>query len=369
MSDRSRGRKAGLPTPTGDEMTTPTLPLPSSLLVPSALYTVTPELAASYSTGVDVAPVVGDVFFVEVDRVGQHVELESRHGRLHPVLVPGYRCLVVFGNRYATDAYEARVPTEPCEFVDLVARSGVAGVVSETAYARVGMPTRLRVLGRVLDPDDQPLNTIDHGVVNPRRSTTSFPRARMILIVGTAMNAGKSTTAVAIGRALVAAGCTVKASKVTGTASLKEILNMADIGAAVVSDFTYLGYPSTYLLPKRTVVSIFNRLDRRYANNPDHYWIVEVADGVMQRETAMLLSSSDVRDRIDRLVLCAGDACSALGAIGELKERYGLAPDLISGIVGSSPLGRAELARRSDIDVFDARQVDTTSLARTLTGC
>lgn len=120
------------------------------------------------------------------------------------------------------------------------------------------------------------------------------------------------------------------------------------------------------MLSRRTVVSIFNRLDRRYANNPDHYWIVEVADGVMQRETAMLLSSSEVCDRVERLVLCASDACGALGAIAELKDAYGLAPDVISGIVGSSPLGRAELAGRTDIPVIDARQADTAPLVSAL---
>lgn len=344
------------------------IPLPRDLIIPSALLTIDPELASSYAPDLeDCVPRVGDVFYVEVDRIGHHLELESKLGRLHPVLTPGYRCLVTFGNRYATDAWEARTPTKPCEYVDLVARSGVAGLVRNTAHSQIATPTRLRVLGRVLDPDDQPLTTIDHSLVNPRRATTRYPRARMILVIGTAMNAGKSTTAVAAGRALIAAGRTVKSSKVTGTASLREILNMQDAGAASISDFTYLGYPSTYLLPRRTILSIFNRLDRRYANNPDHYWIVEVADGIMQRETAMLLSSADVRDRIDRLVLCATNACGALGALAELKEHYGLAPDVISGLVGSSPLARAELATRTDIPIYDARQANTAPLARALT--
>lgn len=214
---------------------TSSTPLPPNLLIPSALYTITPELPASYVADFECVPKVGDVFFAEVHSTGHHVELESKLGRLHPVLTPGYQFLVTFGNRYATDAYEARTPSEPCEYVDLVARSGVAGIVCETAHSQVATPTRLRLLGRVLDPDDQPLNTIDHGLVNPRKVTTNYPRARMILVVGTAMNAGKSTTAVAAGRALIGADHTVKSSKVTGTASLKEILNMEDAGAAVVS--------------------------------------------------------------------------------------------------------------------------------------
>ncbi len=344
-----------------------TTPLPPNLLIPSGLYTITPDLAAAYTSEMETSPKLGDVYYGEVTSVGHHLDLESKTGRIHQVLTPGYRCLVVFGNRYATDAYEARIPAEFRHDVDLVSRSMVIGTVNQTAHGHVAAPTKIRLLGQVLDPDDQPLNTIDHGTVHPRRATTNYPRAQMILVVGTSMNAGKSTTAVAAGRALIAAGHTVKGSKVTGTASLKEILNMQDAGAINVSDFTYLGYPSTYLLPKRKILSIFNRLDRRYANNPDHYWIVEVADGIMQRETAMLLSSPDVRNRIGRLLLCASDACGALGAITELKENYGLAPDVISGIVGSSPLARTELTQRTDITVCDSRQADTTPLADTLT--
>ncbi|MEM8922307.1 MAG: hypothetical protein AAGD35_02320 [Actinomycetota bacterium] len=346
--------------------------LPENLLIPSALYSLNPELMAGYVPGVDMpiverAPEVGDVHFAEVVEVGQHTELESKSGRIHQVLTPGYRFPVVFGNRYATDSYEARLPERPQRNVDLVARSGMAAVVHELARGRVGTPTTLRLLGPIVDPGGRPLNTIEHGLPADGASVTGYPRAPMILVVGTSMNAGKSTTAVAAGRALIAAGLRVRASKVTGTASLKEILNMADAGAVGVSDFTFLGYPATYLLSSETVVDIFNRLDRHEANNPEEVWVVELADGVLQRETAMLLSSPDVQNRIDRLVLCAADACGALGAIGELKERYGLAPDVISGIVGSSPLARAELSRLTDIAVCDARQADTTPFVNALT--
>lgn len=343
-----------------------TIQLPTNLLIPSGLYTVTPDLLASYDPTLVTTPQLGDVYHGEVTAVGHHVDLESKTGRIHQVLAPGYRCLVVFGNRYATDAYEARIPTEPTPEVDLVSRSGVVSIVHQTAHGHVTTPTRIQLLGRVLDPDDQPLNTIDHCLINPRRTTTQMPRARMILVVGTAMNAGKSTTAVAAGRALIATGHTVKSSKITGTASLKEILNMEDAGARNVSDFTYLGYPSTYLLSEDELLSIFNRLDRRYANNPEHFWVVEVADGIGQRETAILLASTEVRNRIDRIVLCAADAFGALGALGELKDNHGLSADVISGLVGSSPLARAELAERTDIPICDALQAETTTLAQIL---
>jgi len=62
------------------------------------------------------------------------------------------------------------------------------------------------------------------------------------------MNSGKSLTAAAICWALSAMGHKVRGCKVTGTASLKDILHMEDAGASPVADFTYFGYPSTFLL-------------------------------------------------------------------------------------------------------------------------
>lgn len=52
-------------------------PLPSNLLIPSALQTIDPGLAASYTTAGGGPPVVGDVFYAEVESAGQHVELDS----------------------------------------------------------------------------------------------------------------------------------------------------------------------------------------------------------------------------------------------------------------------------------------------------
>jgi hypothetical protein len=106
-------------------------------------------------------------------------------------------------------------------------------------------------------------------------------------------------------------GYDVRAAKVTGTASLKDILHMNDAGAESFADFTYLGYPSTYMLPETDVINIFDRLDLKYANNPKKFWIVELADGIAQRETAMLLNSPDVQARIDKLIFCANDAFGA----------------------------------------------------------
>jgi hypothetical protein len=215
-------------------------------------------------------------------------------------------------------------------------------------------PTKIEVLGYVVDSDGEPLNTRRYPIAAPKSPLVETKRrAKMVLHVGTSMNSGKSTSGIACCWALSAMGHGVRASKVTGTASLKDILHMQDAGAERVSDFTYLGFPSTYLLDTATVLKIFRDLDAKYANNPQKYWVVEFADGIMQRETAALLKDEWVRSRIYRLVFSAVDAFGAIGGIRVLEEEFGLRPDAISGRCTSSPLVIRELQAKTKVPVFD----------------
>ena len=159
----------------------------------------------------------------------------------------------------------------------------------------------------------------------------------------------------------------VRASKVTGTASLKDILHMNDAGAHPYADFTYLGHPSTYMLPEEDLLAVFNQLDLKFANNPKNFWVVEFADGIMQRETAILLNSPQVRERIHKLVFCASDAFGAIGGLRILAQEFNLVPDLLSGVCSSSPLLIRELSAFTDISVFNSAEVNVSALSRILT--
>ena len=337
--------------------------IPRGYIVPSAALTIQPSRAQAYVRSEE-RPRPGDVMFGRIATLGHHRELENRNGRIHR-LTDSTTALFVYGNRYATDAFEAVVPEEPLDRVDLVARSGVIGQV-RVRNSRVLAPTTVRVLGRVLDKEGRPLSTLDHSLVQPQITEKKTPRSKMVLVVGTAMNSGKSTAAVAVAWALTTMGHRVRASKVTGTASLKEILHMNDAGASVYNDFTYLGYPSTYLLDEAEVLQIFNQLDLKFANNARNFWVVEVADGLLQRETAMLLTSPEVTERIHRLVFCASDVFGAIGGIHVLANTYELQPDAISGIVASSPLGIRELTDYTRVPAFDAAEPDLRALSELL---
>ncbi len=158
----------------------------------------------------------------------------------------------------------------------------------------------------------------------------------------------------------------MRGSKITGAASLKDILHMEDAGAFPVNDFSFFGFPSTYLASHEDLLHIFNHLDLKYGNNPRNYWVVEIADGVLQRETAMLLESEDVRSRIHRLIFTAQDAFGAIGGLNTLKDRFGLTPHAISGVCSSSPLSVEELKQFTDIPVFNNISWDLKQLSSIL---
>jgi hypothetical protein len=172
------------------------------------------------------------------------------------------------------------------------------------------------------------------------------------------MNSGKSHAAAACCYAISSMGKTVRAAKATGTAGLKDILLMQDTGAQHVADFTYFGHPSTYLLEIEDLMRIFDDLDLKYGNNPRNYLVVELADGIFQRETAMLLHRPEIQSRIHRLVLCAGDAAGVAGAVNILKESFGLVPDAISGVCSSSPLAIQEIESFTNIPILRSMERD-----------
>lgn len=332
-------------------------------ILPSAAFTV-PRKAIRWCGRVEKQPAVGDLVMGRVEYIGQHSSLENKEGRIHQV-IDGTRAVFVLGNRYAPDYYEATIPDVLPTTIDLVARSGLIAD-AKAKNAMIKDPTRIKVMGYVCDEKGKPLNSRDFVSLQPKSTEKTKRRAKLILVVGTSMNSGKSVSAAACCWALATMGKTVRGSKVTGTASLKDILNMEDAGAGPVSDFTHLGWPATYMLEEADLLNIFDTLDLKYANNPSNYWVVELADGILQRETAMLLASPAVQGRIHRLIFSAYDAFGAIGGLRVLKERYGLTPDGISGVCSSSPLGIRELRAFTDIPIFNNVQRDLKQLAEIL---
>lgn len=328
----------------------------SNCIIPSAAYSVPKSIIKQYAPSNRKRPEVGDLVFGEIHELGHHRTVESRSARIHTVNI-GTRAIFVYGNRYAPDQYEGLVPDEYKEYVDLFSRGGVIGDVHNQNQL-IGRASKVHVLGYVCKEDGTVINTRQHVLLKPKNEVRDKPGAKLILCVGTSMNSGKTETAAACCYALTSMDQQVRAAKITGTASLKDILLMNDCGAEYIADFTYFGHPSTYLLELDQLLKMFNDFDLKYGNNPKNYLVIEFADGIFQRETAMLLKSQEVRNRISKLIFCAPDSSAVYGGLRVLKEEFDLQPDAISGLCSSSPLAMREIESFTNLPIIQSMEKD-----------
>lgn len=328
----------------------------SSSIISSAAFSVIKSEIKQYDFFNEKAPAVGDLVFGEISEIGHHRLIESKSGRLHTLNI-GTRAIFVFGNRYAPDQYEGMVPDSSREFVELFSRGGVIGEV-KTQNQLVGVTTKVKVLGYVCDKEGKVINTTDHVLISSKNDIRNKMGAKVILCVGTTMNSGKTHAAAACCYALSSMGKSVRAAKITGTASLKDILLMNDCGADYVADFTYFGYPSTYMMDENQLLNMFHTFDMKYGNNTKNYIVIEFADGIFQRETAMLLKMPEIQKRINKLIFCAPDSIAVFGGLHALQNKFGLVPDAISGLCSSSPLAIREIQEFSDIPILQSMEKD-----------
>ncbi len=296
------------------------------------------------------APRIGDLVVADVLSIGKHTTIETRDG-VTSSLFPGDRIVGVFGNRYATDQYEGYVPAQPVEECDLLSVGGVCGLVA-SRHESMKPPTRLRVLGAVSDQDGYPLNQRDFGI----SAAYDAGGAEVILVVGASMNAGKTTLAGMLVNALARAGHRVAAEKVTGTAAGKDARFFASAGARPVLDFTHVGYPSTYMLDVNELLSVHcSLLAHLRADKPD-YVVLEVADGLLQRETSMLLASEVFRDSIDHIFYAGGDALAIESGVRHLRER-GLPVRATGGVISQSLLASVEAEQVSGLPCLTSERM------------
>jgi hypothetical protein len=248
----------------------------------------------------------------------------------------GDEILVAYGNRYAPDQFEAEVPPDLGE-CHLVAAGGIASR-QVNKHSRVKNPTRIAPLGLLAGPDGTPLNVRDW-----RLDSRSIPKPLppVVVVAGTAMNAGKTTAAANLIKGLHRAGKRVGAAKVTGTGAGGDYWQMKDAGACEVVDFTDAGYASTYMLSAPEVEKVFLRLLSHLGGLELDAIVLEVADGILQQESNDLLASEGFAFYCNRLLFAAGDAMGALAGVQWFQAR-GLEVTAVTGSLSASPLAARE---------------------------
>lgn len=303
-------------------------------------------------------PQPGDVVLATVESLGQHTGVQLRSGR-RARIYPGEKVLLAYGSRYAPDQFEAWIP-EDLGTCDLAAAGGLASNVV-TAHMRMKKPTRLDIDGVLARTDGTPLNLKQYAL-------TSAIIARDIPIIGvagTSMNAGKTTTAAALVHGLTQAGLRVGAAKITGTGACADYFSLMDAGADVVWDFTDAGHVTTYGAQAADVIRITDVITSQIRLRGCDVAVLEIADGVFQRETAAFLETTYAKSNIDGVLFAAGDAAGAIAG-GQWLKQHGHRLLGFSGIMTLSELQMREAEQVIGSPVFTAQALCTAATARGL---
>lgn len=306
-------------------------------------------------------PEAGDLILARVTALGQHRRLENIHGRRGDLYI-GDEIIVAYGNRYAPDQFEAHVPDDlgPCH---LVAGGGVAARAT-ARYAGIKPATSIEVVGAVIGADGRAVNLRDFAVATSPSLVAPTRPPLVIAVVGSSMNAGKTTTVAGIVHGLTRAGFRVGAAKLTGTGSGGDLWSMRDAGAALAVDFTDAGHASTFQVGADELGRVTQGLLAHLADDNADIAVVEIADGLLQEETARLVELGHKKGWFDGFVFAAGDAMGAAFGCRWLADRQ-IVPLAVSGLVSASPLASREAEGVTGIPIATLEQLrDPVACAR-----
>jgi hypothetical protein len=322
--------------------------------IPYALRHI-PERAFVHLLRCSTLPAIGDVALAEVKRIGKNTALELSTGR-RCALHLGDLIAVAFGNRYATMQFEgyARVQDDQC---DLLSMGGLCGLV-ESKHDSVATPTKLRILGAIGDQQQNSLRCVDFSLP----PAPSHRGMRIAVVCGSSMDAGKTYTAMCTIKGLRNKGYRVAGVKLTGTATGRDTWSMLDAGACVALDFTDGGWPSTYLCTREQLTDLYHLLVGHARAQGAEWAVVEIADGLLQVETATLLNNPDFRSTVDFFLFAAGEPMAAVGGIGMLRQ-WGIEPLAVSGVVSMSPLNIREVEAAVKLRCLTAVELQNGALA------
>lgn len=302
-------------------------------------------------------PKNGDVAVFEVLDIGKHKAIQGVNGN-NRYIFPGDHVMLAFGARYATEQLEGIIPNEFCDTYQILGKGGAVGIMRSmhSKLLKKG-PTNLRMVG-YSTKDGKVVNTRFLNYKRSRFNSTKKRKSKVILSLGAAMDSGKTTTAAYLCRGLSKTALTAY-FKMTGTVYAKDRSLVRDCGACYVSDFSIMGYPSTYMCPKPQILDIYESLHAKMKPFNPVYTIVEIADGLMQRETAALLQDPKFINTIHSIIFSGGDSMSTMLGY-QILTSYGIKPAALSGLFTASPMLVSEVVPLVDIPILT---LDTLSSA------
>lgn len=303
-------------------------------------------------------PKKGDIAIFEVLELGKHHTLQSETKRIMTI-IEGDIIMAAFADRYATEQFEGYVPEKPTEILDILAAGGAVGVLkSKHDKFKYIPPTTVKLIGYAVDENGDIINTI-------YRESPEIPfngkipnNAKVILSIGSSMDSGKTTTAAYLARGLKTTGKNVAFIKLTGTCYTKDMDLVFDCGADATVDFTDAGFPSTYMCSKQQLLNLYQTLLHKLdASNPD-YIIMEIADGLLQRETEFLLRDESFMSTIHNVIFSCGDSLAVFFGI-DFLSKLNVRLAALSGVFTMSPLLIQEVKDRTTIPVLTIDELMT----------
>jgi len=307
-------------------------------------------------------PEAGDLVLARVDELGQHKRLELVSSR-RATLFEGDEIVVAYGNRYAPDQFEGIVP-EHLGACRLVAAGGVAARLLNR-HDKVKSATRITPLGLLADQEGQRIN-MRRARLPKADQLVSKPL--VLVVAGTSMNSGKTTACSNLVKGFVRQKIKVAAAKLTGTGAGADYRALVDAGARPVFDFVDAGYVSTYCVNREALHDIVLTLGSQMAAAQPDIIVVEVADGLLQRETARLFNTPAFTSWADGVIFAANDALGAQAGVSWLTARQ-LPVFAITGVLTSSPLAQREAEDICGLPVYHTNALARPSVSQYIYRC
>jgi hypothetical protein len=298
-------------------------------------------------------PMEGDVVIGQIINIGQHRYLEITDGR-EVLLRQGITCALVLGRRYSTFEFHGDIPKTLAleDTFHLLNTGGVSGTVKARSQLALA-PTKVKFLGYASKSSGEKYNIRDYALRPTKGKQSPF----VILVVGSDMEVGKTKGAEYAIHALSRTGYKVGGMKLTGTSRMKDLYNMKNSGADPVLDFADFGLPSTFGASQDRIKNIFQKMCYACSDYGCEFMVVEVADGLFQPETFMVLHSKGIMEQVSQVIFASADPVAAFGGYTFLKN-LGHAPAFLTGLFTRSRLGIREVRSHCSVPILSADPED-----------
>jgi hypothetical protein len=201
--------------------------------------------------------------------------------------------------------------------------------------------------------------------LNGLKANGTKKQPRVAVVCGSSMDAGKTHTAMSLITGLREGGQSVAGIKLTGTAAGRDTWNLLDAGAALALDFVDGGLASTYLCSLEELLSLSELLLSHAAAAEVDWVVMEIADGLLQRETTALLQCPAFTSNVNAWLFATRDPLGAVGGITLLRS-WKIEPVAISGVISMSPLGMLEIEDATGIRCLTAKDLQRGKLNKFL---